>query len=327
MNATAEGGAARRERLRAVAWLVLACAFWGLSFPLGKALGALHEALVPGVGSATAAVGLLAPRFLLGALVLAIVLRPRWRETTRAEWSLGLGLAAFSGGGVLFQFEAMQHTSATVSAFLTQFYVVLIPLFLALRSRRAPGWHVAGAVALVLGGVAVLARLDPSDLRLGRGEAGTLIATAFFAGQILWLGRKEFANCRAGIVTFIMFAAQGLGFAALGAMMAPVGAVFGPLFGSGAWWVLMGLLTAFPTLTSFLLMNAWQPRLSAVEAGLIYCAEPLFTTMWAAFTPALFSAMAGLDYANEPLSGTVALGGGLITAANIWIQLAPPRET
>lgn len=325
MNASGQGVPPRRERLRAVAWLVLACAFWGLSFPLGKALGELHGKLVPGVGSATAAVGLLAPRFILGSLVLALALRPRLQDTTRAEWRLGLGIGIFSGCGVLFQFEGMQHTTATVSAFLTQFYVVLIPLFVALRSRRTPGWHVAGAVALVLGGVAVLARLDPTDLRLGRGEAGTLIATAFFAAQILWLGRKEFVACRPGIVTLIMFATQGLGFSLLAASMAPVGAVFVPLFGSGAWWALMALFTAFPTLASFLLMNTWQPRLSAVEAGLIYCAEPLFTTMWAAFIPALFSALAGLAYANEPLSRTVLLGGGLITAANIWVQLAPPR--
>jgi drug/metabolite transporter (DMT)-like permease len=318
--------APRSARGPAIAGLVFACACWGLSFPLGKALGDLHARLVPGADSGILALGILAPRFVLATLVLGLALRPRWGAISRAEWRLGLGLGAFSGGGVLLQFEAMQHTSATVSAFLTQFYVVLIPLFLALRRRRAPGWHVAASVALVLAGVAVLARLDFSDLRIGRGEAGTIAATVFFTGQILWLGRKEFADCRPGVCTLLMFAVQGAGFVIIAAARAPVAETFGPLLGSGAWWLFMALLTGFSTLAAFLLMNVWQPRITPTEAGLIYCAEPLFTSVWAAFLPGIFSAWAGIAYANEPFTRVLLLGGALITVANVWIQFAPRRS-
>jgi drug/metabolite transporter (DMT)-like permease len=304
----------------------LACAFWGLSFPLGKALGDLHARLVPGVGSANQAIGLLAPRFILGALVLAVALRVRWSEITRAEWRLGLGLAGFSAGGVGLQFEAMQHTSAATSAFLTQFYVVLIPLFLAVRLRRMPGWGVIGPVVLVLAGVGVLARIEPGQLSMGRGEAGTLAATVFFSGQILWLGRKEFVGCRSGVTTLLMFAGQAAVFGFLACVVAPVGPTFGPLLSSGAWWVLIGLLTVFCTLGAFLLMNTWQPKIRATEAGLIYCVEPLFATGWAAFLPAMFSAWAGVEYANEPLTAVLVVGGGLILAANLWVQFAPQSE-
>jgi drug/metabolite transporter (DMT)-like permease len=316
----------RTPRAQAVIWLVVACVFWGLSFPLGKALGELHARLVPGVNSGVVALGILAPRFLLGSLVLVLALRPRWRDITRAEWRLGLGLAAFSGGGVWLQFEAMQHTHATTSAFLTQFYVVLIPLFLAMQARRWPPLRVVVAVALVLAGVAVLARLDWRDLHLGRGEAGTLAATVFFSAQILWLGRKEFTDTRAGITTLLMFAGQGFLFGALALVSAPAAETFGPLVMNGAWWGLIGLLTAFCTLGAFLLMNHWQPKIGATEAGLVYCAEPLFATVLAAFLPAVFSVWAGINYANEPLSAAVLLGGGLITAANLWLHLVPEKK-
>jgi hypothetical protein len=44
----------------------------------------------------------------------------------------------------------------------------------------------------------------------------------------------------------------------------------------------------------------------------------------ALFLPALFSGWTGLDYPNELLTWHLLLGGGLITLANILIQLKPP---
>jgi len=84
------------------------------------------------------------------------------------------------------------------------------------------------------------------------------------------------------------------------------------------------LLTGFCTLGSFTIMNKWQPKISATEAGLIYCFEPIFGSIMALFLPAIFSRWAGLGYANEPVTWHLLAGGGLITLANILIQLRPP---
>ena len=46
-------------------------------------------------------------------------------------------------------------------------------------------------------------------------------------------------------------------------------------------------------------MNTWQPKITATEAGLIYCVEPIFGSGMALFLPALFSAWAAIDYPNE----------------------------
>jgi hypothetical protein len=73
-------------------------------------------------------------------------------------------------------------------------------------------------------------------------------------------------------------------------------------------------------------MNAWQPKITATEAGLIYCLEPIFGSVFALVLPALFSAWAMIAYANETANWNLLVGGGLITLANIYLQLRPsPR--
>lgn len=72
-------------------------------------------------------------------------------------------------------------------------------------------------------------------------------------------------------------------------------------------------------------MNAWQPKISTTEAGLIYCIEPIFASIMALFLPAWFSQWAGFAYPNETATWMLLIGGGLITAANVLIQLRPPR--
>ena len=47
----------------------------------------------------------------------------------------------------------------------------------------------------------------------------------------------------------------------------------------------------------------------------------------ALFLPVLFSRWAGFDYANETLTWQLLAGGGLITFANVLIQLKPPPKT
>jgi len=85
-------------------------------------------------------------------------------------------------------------------------------------------------------------------------------------------------------------------------------------------------LTLFCTLGSFILMNTWQPKITATEAGLIYCIEPLFASLLALFLPALLAGWGGFSYPNERLTWHLLLGGGLITAANVLLQLKPPLK-
>jgi drug/metabolite transporter (DMT)-like permease len=141
--------------------------------------------------------------------------------------------------------------------------------------------------------------------------------------QIFLLERKEFAANRALPVTLVMFVTEAVLFSGMALATAPTPADVLVPWTSGVWLGLTGLLTLFCTLGAFTLMIKWQPKISATEAGLIYCVEPVFTAMMALFLPALFSAWGGFDYPNEQLTWHLLVGGGLITLANVLIQLKP----
>jgi drug/metabolite transporter (DMT)-like permease len=243
-------------------------------------------------------------------------------------------LGLFAAGGMLLQNDALQFTHASTSAFLTQFYAVLIPVWVAVRLRHNPGARIWLCCALVLAGVAILGRFNPLDffrgdgrqVHFGRGEWETLLSSLFFMGQILTLERRDFAGNRPEKITFAMFATEAAIFWVLAGATAPDAATLIAPWTSPAWLGFTVALTLFCTLGSFSLMNAWQPKITATEAGLIYCIEPIFGSAMALFLPALFSIWAGIDYPNESATWTLLAGGCLITVANVILQLKPPAR-
>src|SRR5215207_2361655 len=213
--------ASAAERTRAILMLLLANFFWGLSFPLIKTIMLLHAKLLPHASTWYSTINTVAPRFLLGTLLM-LALRPRdcWHATAK-EWKQGVVLGLFAAGGMLFQNDGLQFTAASTSAFLTQLYAILIPVWVGLSTRRNPGEVVWVSCALVLAGVAILGQFDWRELRLGRGEVETLISSLFFMGQILTLENKRFAGNRASRITFIIFLTQALVFWTLAPLTAP----------------------------------------------------------------------------------------------------------
>ncbi len=306
--------------------LLLANLLWGLSFPVVKAMVLAHEAVLPGSSSWFITACVVAPRFLIASVVLVLFLAPQLRTFTRLELRQGALLGLTAGIGMLFQNDGIQFTSASVSAFLTQFYAIMIPAWLALRSRRWPSATVLGCSVLVLAGVAILGRFNFAEMSLGRGELETLLCSVFFMMQIFLLDGKEYAANRALPVTLVMFAVEAVLFTGLAVGTAPSAADLLVPWTSPVWLGGTLALTLFCTLGSFVLMNMWQPKITATEAGLIYCIEPLFASLLALFLPALLSAWGGFDYPNEQLTWHLLLGGGLITAANVLLQLKPPAK-
>ncbi len=300
--------------------LLLANVYWGLSFPVIKMITSLNRAYLPEAGPGFVTAMAVAPRF-LAAVALLLVFR-RGARPTAAEVRQGLGIGAFAAAGTLLQTDAMKSTAASTSAFLTQFSAILIPVAIALRRRRNPGALVWACCALVIIGVGILGRLDWRTLRLGRGEWETLLCSVFFTGQIVWVGRRKYAGNRPGPVTLVMFAVQAAAFAVLAAATAPsAGALLVP-WESPRWDALTLALTLVCTIGAFTIMTRWQPRITATEAGLIYCVEPIFASVFALFLPAMLSAGTAVAYANERATASLLVGGGLITLANILIQAA-----
>lgn len=304
----------------AVLWLILATAWWGFSFPLTKALYAGQRALVPEATSWFLAALSHSARCALGvALLLPFVLRAG--RIRAAEWRQGGALGLAASGGLFFQADGLDYTLASTSAFLTQFTCVLVPLWLAIAHRRPIGWRGTVCVLLVLVGSAVLAGFDPRTLRLGRGEAETLLSTGFFTWQIVLLERRDFSENRAVATTVVMFAVVGVVLGLVAFSAAPSAEAMWTVWQRPGNVVLLVLETLFCSLFAFLLMNYWQRFVTATEAGIIYCFEPVFASACALAIPGFLSRVMGLEYGNESLTWHLVIGGGLILLANVALQL------
>src|SRR5688572_24188361 len=152
---------------RALLMLLVANFFWGLSFPTIKALGMVQVQLFPGVGTWFSGLYTVAPRFLLAALVLAFLQARNWWKISRGELKQGVIIGLFAAAGMLFQNDGLQFTAASTSAFLTQFYAIMIPVYLSIRTRRSPRRMVWVSCGMVLGGVAILGQFNWQTLSLG----------------------------------------------------------------------------------------------------------------------------------------------------------------
>jgi drug/metabolite transporter (DMT)-like permease len=303
-----------------VIFLILACALWGLSFPVVKALHLEQAQRLPGIGSEFLSAWIQTARFGLGTLVLLPFLS-RKRLPSRLEIRQGMVLAFWGGAGMALQADGLAHTDAFTSAFLTQAYCVILPLLTCLRLRRAPDFRTIAATLLVLAGCAILSGMKPGDLKMGRGELATILAALLFTFQILALENPAYRTNRGLPVTFVMCLA-------IAVMLLPAVVLTAPapiaLLDAGASWPALGLvavLALFCSVGAFLLMNHWQPRISATEAGLIYTTEPVFAALYVMFLPQWLGHMTGSAYPNEHPGFPLLAGGGMILAANLLMQI------
>jgi drug/metabolite transporter (DMT)-like permease len=300
--------------------LILACALWAVSFPLVKVLHLEQSArLGDDVSSVFLASWMQVARFGLSAVMLLPFVFGRNRPTGN-ELRQGVVLAFWGGAGMWLQADALAYTEASTSAFLTQAYCIFLPLWACVRTRRGPGMRVSLATVMVLAGGAILSGMRPDDLRIGRGEMETLLAAFLFTFQILCLENPRYKGNRGIPVSFVMFVA-------IAVMFVPVTVGTGPdlkaCVEAGASvesFVLVASLALFCSVGAYVLMNVWQPRVPATEAGLIYTIEPVFTAVYVLFLPVVLGRFVGESYPNEVVTVSLVAGGGLILGANVLMQ-------
>ncbi len=314
------------RRSRAIAMLFLATPCWAISFPVMKALALEQQNLLPAAGTWFFSALGVTIRFGSAGLLLLPVLFFLRQSFSRREMEQGIVLALFGGAGIIFQMDGLAYTAASTSAFLTQAYCVFIPCWVVLMNRRRPSLKVILCVSLVLIGTAVLADINLYSFKLGRGELETLVASLFFTAQILTLESPRYVESRPLQFSIAMFLAMALFSLPLLWATAPNAAACVRAYSTPAACGYMALLVTVCTLAGYMIMNRWQRSVTATEAGLIYCLEPVFASVFALFMPALFSASTSIHYPNEQLTARLLLGGAIVTAANILLQM-PWLET
>ena len=314
----------RRARTLLIGTTVL----WGLSFPLLRGLELVQRANAPQVSDSALACADVTVRFALAALFLLPIYGRQLAHVDWREWSQAIGLALFAAGGLYLQTLGLAWTDASVAAFLTQLYTLIVPLIVAVRDRRFPSLRVVVACVLVLAGAAMLSPGLLHHFTPGPGDLVIVLSTVFMASQIVWVERPLYAENRAGVVTLIMFAILAGVFAAgyfiVGGTEHAAQAA-GQLFGTPVLWGLTLALVLLCTVFNFLIMNAWQRCVSATEAGLIYCIEPVVATLISGFLPGWISRVGSIIYTNETLTWSLLVGGVLIVAATILV--ATERRT
>jgi drug/metabolite transporter (DMT)-like permease len=272
--------------------MVLACLLWGGTFV------AIRDSV-----SAIAPAMLVASRFLVAGVVLALVLLVRRQSLRRADLQGGTLSGLLLAGGFWLQAEGLRWTSAGSSAFLTCAGILLTAFWAWLLVREKPGARLALGLAIAIVGAALLSLR--SGLTLGRGEALTLAGAALFALQIVAVSRfVHHANPVAlvAVQSFVM-AVVLLPFAG------PPNTLFGALHGPDLWR--FAYLALAGSCVAQLLQVVAQRALSAGRIGLLSALEPVFALVFA------------LTLGAERFEARWWLGAGLILAAVVLVESRP----
>lgn len=302
--------------------ILMACAAsQGMGFIISKAALFYQASLVPDESSWFLGALNLAPRFLIGVLALIAIYGPSVLRLTRSEWKQATIMGLCSFGGCMFQIDGLQRTSASVAAFFTLFYVVLIPIWAALLVRRWPRWPVWLSVGLITLGLGLLADVSLVDLRIGRGETELLIGAGFFSFMLSAINLPEFAGNRAQRTGAGMFLIEVVLFVVLAMATRSSEIGFSAPLASPQWWGWVFIISLGATIGPFLLILHWQRFVSVTEAGMLYGLSPVFALMTGLFLPALLMRLTGVYYENEIITATVLTGALLVVAANVVMQL------
>ena len=276
------------QRLKAELLLVLTAMIWGATFVVVK------DALVLATPSAFVAV-----RFTLAGILLFVLVsrgRPGLAVTGR-----GLLLGIFLYTGYLFQTTGLVYTTASKSAFITGFAVVIVPFVQAMHGFKIRKATVLGA-ALGLAGIYLL--VMPRGLAsVNRGDALTLIAACAFAVHIVLVGvytrRFPFRQ---------LVSLQILTVGVLAFLSWPLGMPFRITWTVGL--VMAVLVTALlATALAFSIQNWAQQFTPPAHTALIFALEPVF------------AAMTSWLVLGERLGGRLFVGSAMILAGMIISEI------
>jgi drug/metabolite transporter (DMT)-like permease len=289
-------------KIRAIMFLALASAIWGLSFPIGRyAL----EIISP--------MALASLRYLFGSLAL-LPLAWRWRRRPAVGSYFGADhrllwlWAGFISGtfltlGTALQLEGLAHSTAGKAGFLTTLYVSLVPVlaFVLGLIPRAMVW-VGLSVGLV--GLFLLTGGGAADEGFAKSDGLLLAADVFWALQVLATGHYAL-RINAWLFSFaqaFVCCAQSLAWAVFTNAM-PTWPEFIITLPTTAWGILsIGLAFSCQTIA--------QRDLAPTSAALIM---PL---------QAVIGAIAGAVFLGEDMTSTMILGAGILMFGAFIAQFA-----
>lgn len=130
---------------------------------------------------------LLGFRFLLAALLLAVVFYPMWREFNLSYLRRGLLLGLLLFAAYYTQTLGLTDTTPGKNAFLTATYCAIVPfLYWAVDKLRPDRYNISAALLCLLG-IGMVAITSSFSIRLG--DSLTLVGAMFYAAHIVTLAK------------------------------------------------------------------------------------------------------------------------------------------
>jgi len=271
--------------------LALAAALFGTTFVLVK--GAL-DAIPP--------LSFVGWRFLIAAVVLLAIARPRSRST----WVDGS-----IAGGILFvgfatQTIGLEQTSASNSGLITGLYVVFTPLLASVFARRNPAATAVIGGAISVAGLMLLTIRD--GLALSAGDAWTLACAGAFALHIVVLASMAPRHRVLGFTAVQLAVTAALALAA-SALIEDAG------FPDPSAWMALAVTALAVTCGAFAAQVWAQTVIGPSRTAMVLALEPVFAVGTAVLV------------LGERLDARAAMGAVLILAG-IYVVLvfAPPED-
>lgn len=266
--------------------LVIVTMIWGGTFLIVQT--AVHSA------GPLAFVG---TRFAIAALIAALLGRRHLRGFTAVELGAGLAIGACIFAGYSLQTLGLQYITSSKSAFITAFYVPMVPLLQWLFQRQRPHVAALAGAAISFAGLACLAGPEGVSGGFGYGETLTALGALAISAEIIVIGHYA-QRVNTVRVTVVQLAVAAL----LAVLAMPVAGenlpALAPLF------LVCALALGLASAAIQYVMNWAQRQVSATKATLIYAGEPV----WAG----VFGLLAG-----EHIPALAVLGAALIICASL----------
>lgn len=228
---------------------------------------------------------LLAIRFTLAGLLLALIFRKRLMRSARSLLSHGAVCGVLLLSAYATQTFGLKTTTPGANAFLTAVYCVMVPFMAWGFFRKRPTAYNWFAAVLCIGGIGLISL--SGDLTLGIGEALTLVSGLFFALHIMALshfGGKD-DPVALTIVQFSVVAALSWACTLLTER--------GAAFPAPAAWPPLLYLTVFATAATLVLQSVGQSLTPPSQSAILLSLESVFG--------ALFSVILGYEALTLPI--------------------------
>lgn len=288
------------QRLKADLALTFCCLIWGATFVVVKQ--ALDHASV---------FVFMATRFVLAALLMALIYRATLRKLDRATVRAGAQIGFFMFSGYIFQTIGLKFTSPSKAAFITGFGIVFVPLLLAVFwGRRINAWVLGGAFAALVG-LYYLSVPVTGFAALNLGDMLVLVCALLFAFHIIFVGHYTPHHSVAAL-SFLQVATSAL----LYVLALPLLAVtrWEPPHADWSGSLISAVLITSVGATALAFSaQVWAQRYTTpTHAAILFSLEPVF------------AALTSYLVLDERLGGRALFGAALILAGILLAELKGP---